>query len=202
MTHQVLRIDSSARGAESNSNRITTYIWERLQAQGAEQISHHDLGSNPLPPMAAEDLVGVHGSSSEGRDSLRGHLALSEALIAEVKQADTLIIGAPLYNFGIPATLKQWVDYIARAGQTFRYTENGPQGLSGIRDAYVVVATGGTAVGSDWDHASAYLSTVLGFIGVENIHIVDAAGSKSAPEQVIERAQAQVDEIIAGRLAA
>ena len=148
-----------------------------------------------MPQITAEDLIDLHSGSNVDRTSLKEHLNLSENLITELKTSDALVIGVPMYNFGVPVVLKQWIDYIARAGQTFKYTEKGPVGLSGVKQAYVVIASGGTPVGSPMDHVSPYLKTVLGFIGVETVHIIDAAGSKGATEKVIAEAKAQVDEI-------
>ncbi|MFL0797337.1 MAG: NAD(P)H-dependent oxidoreductase [Cellvibrionaceae bacterium] len=194
---RVIRIDSSARGTSSNSNQITAYLAQQLQEQGAELLKAYDLGVSPLPHLSSEELVAVHGSVDTGNEYLLERKALSDQLIAELKQADTLVLGAPMYNFGVPAVLKQWVDYIARAGETFRYTENGPQGLTGIENAYVVVATGGTPVGSDWDHVSGYLKTVLSFIGVKHVHIVDASGSKGNTEEILAAGREQVDAFLA-----
>ena len=187
-----LHINSSAQMLNSNTREIGQYLADALKAP----VTHRDLALNPLPAISSEDLIGVQTTSDVERPSLKQHLTLSDELIAELKQADTLIIGAPMYNFGIPVVLKQWIDYIARAGQTFRYTENGPVGLSEVKQAYVVIASGGTPVGSPMDNVSSYLKTVLGFIGVETIHIIDAAGSKGTTDKVISEAKAQIDSII------
>ncbi len=194
----ILRIDTSARTKNANSRAVISYLIEQLSEANAAAVVHRDLAQQPLPAISAEDLIDLHGSNAADRESLQQHWALSNELIAELKAADTLVIGAPMYNFGIPATLKQWLDFICRAGETFRYTENGPQGLTGIEHAYVVVASGGTAVGSAMDFVSDYMRAVLGFIGVKHVHIIDAAGSKRTPEKVIAHAQQQVDALLVG----
>ncbi len=193
---RVIRIDSSARGKSSNSNQITGYITELLQENGVELLRHYDLGVEPLPSLSSEELVAVHGSLQNESQRLQKRKVLSDRLISELKQADVLVIGAPMYNFGVPGVLKQWVDYIARAGETFRYTENGPEGLSDIESAYVVVATGGTPLGSDWDYVSGYMETVLGFIGVKNVHIIDVAGSGRDADRIVAAGRRQVDELL------
>jgi len=174
------------------------------EATGSGQAAGHqeqgtvtrDVGQALLPQISAQDLVDLHASTDSDRASLAAHTQLSETLIAELKAADTLVIGAPVYNFGVPVSLKQWIDYVARAGKTFRYTADGPVGLTGVKRAFVVVSSGGTPIGSAMDHVSAHLKTVLGFLGVERVHIIDASGSKGQPEQIIAAAQAQIDSLI------
>jgi FMN-dependent NADH-azoreductase len=121
---------------------------------------------------------------------------LSEQLIDELKNADTLVLAAPIYNFGIPATLKQWIDSICRAGVSFKYTEQGPVGLLGVKRAFIITASGGTPVGSDIDFASRYLEHICKFIGVSEVFHIDASGSKRTPEQVIAQGKQQVDALM------
>lgn len=143
--------------------------------------------------------MGVHGSLQDDRASLRHHLALSNELVAELKQADTLVLGVAMYNFSVPAYLKQWIDYVCRAGVSFRYTENGPEGLIGVQRAFIVTASGGTPIGGDWDFASCYLEHICRFLGVNEVFQIDVSGSKGAPEQVLAAARRQIDELLAQR---
>ena len=120
-------------------------------------------------------------------------LALSNALVAELQAADVIVIGAPVYNFGVPAAFKAWIDQVARAGLTFKYTEYGPKGLLEGKRAIVAVASGGTEVGSDIDFATGYIRHVLGFIGIEDVVFVaadkltvDAEASQNAASQAVE----------------
>ena len=195
----ILHIDTSANLESSNSRILSQYIVDKLTRNSADgtNILRRDLAKDILPQINAEDLVDLHASKHSGSASLAAHLELSDALIEELKSAQTLVIGLPLYNFGVPVVFKQWIDYVARAGQTFRYTEQGPVGLSGVKNAYVVIASGGTPVGSPMDHLSGYMQTVLRFIGVENVHIIDASGSKGATDKVIEQAKVQVETLLA-----
>ena len=190
----VLHINSSARLNHSNTRIIGQYLVDAL----GEPVVSRDLAQQPLPPISAEDLMAVHGSSDSLRDSLQPQLALSEQLIDELKDAETLVLGAPMYNFGIPASLKQWIDAICRAGVSFKYTKQGPVGLLNVRRAFIITATGGTPIGSEIDFASRYLEHICKFLGIPEVFHIDASGSKSTPEQVIAQGKQQVDALIAG----
>lgn len=188
----VLHINSSARLNHSNTRIIGQYLVDTL----GEPVVSRDLVQHALPPITAEDLIAVHGSSDSQRASLQPQLALSEQLIDELKDADTLVIGAPMYNFGIPASLKQWIDAICRAGVSFKYTEQGPEGLLNVRRAFIITASGGTPIGSEMDFASRYLEHICRFLGIPEIFHIDASGSKGTPEQVIAQGKQQVDALI------
>lgn len=191
----ILHIDSSARLDNSNSRIVSNYLVSQLN-QGT--VIYRDLVRDALPPMSADDIVGVHGShDAVGNESLQRHLQLSETLIDEMKAADTIVFGLPMYNFSVPAYLKQWIDYVCRAGVTFRYTANGPEGLTGIKTAYIVTASGGTTVGGEADFASTYLEHICRFLGIEDIHQIDASGSKRDPEAAIAAAKTTIDELLA-----
>jgi FMN-dependent NADH-azoreductase len=177
----ILHIDSSARLTGSNTRIIGQYLVNTLNTT----VVHRDLAVHPLPPISAQDLMGVHT-----------HLALSDQLIQELKNADTLVIGAAMYNFGIPASLKQWIDAICRAGVSFKYTAQGPVGLLNIKRAFIITATGGTPVGSNMDFASGYLAHICKFLGVQEVLHIDASGSKGTPEQIIESGKQQVDNLL------
>lgn len=188
----VLHIDSSARLEGSNTRIIGQYLVNALKTE----VVHRDLAMNPLPPISAEDLMGVHGSSDDSRDSLNTHLAISEQLIQELRDADTLVIGAPMYNFAIAASLKHWIDAICRAGVSFKYTEQGPVGLLNIQRVFIITGTGGTPVGSQMDFVSGYLTHIFGFLGVKDIFQIDASGSKGSPQQIIDSGKQRVDELL------
>ena len=189
----VLHINSSARLNHSNTRMIGHYLVDAL----GEPVVSRDLAQQALPPISAEDLIAVHGSSDNQSDSLQAQLTLSQQLIDELKNAETLVLGAPMYNFGIPASLKQWIDAICRAGVSFKYTEQGPVGLLNVRRAFIITATGGTPIGSKMDFSSRYLEHICGFLGIPEVFHIDASGSKGTPEQVIARGKLQVDELLA-----
>jgi FMN-dependent NADH-azoreductase len=167
---QVLKIDASGRSDGSVSRELSDRIAKRL-AQGG-RIAARDL-NNHLP-FIDEEWIGANFTPADDRtDEQKQKLALSDSLIAELRAADTLVIGTPVYNFGIPATLKTWVDHIARAGVTFRYTENGPEGLLEGKKAVVAYASGGVPLGAPVDHVTPYLKTVLEFVGITDVEFLD-----------------------------
>lgn len=170
MTKTVLRIDASARHTGSESRALTQRIVDRL---APTTVITRDLAV-AVPAIDGDWLNANWTPEDQRTDTQRETLALSDTLIAELKAADTIVIGAPIYNFGIPATLKTWVDLIARAGITFKYSETGPQGLLTGKRAIVAITSGGTQVGSEIDFASGYLRHVLGFIGITDVQFVAA----------------------------
>ncbi|MBV1959484.1 MAG: NAD(P)H-dependent oxidoreductase, partial [Pseudomonadales bacterium] len=109
------------------------------------------------------------------------------------------VLGVAMYNFSVPAYLKQWIDYVCRAGVSFRYTENGPEGLTGVERAFIVTASGGTPIGSDMDFASRYLEHICRFLGVTEVIHIDAGGFKESANAVIEAAKQQIDALLAQR---
>ena len=170
MTKTVLRVDASARHSGSESRALTQRILDRLAPDG---VINRDLAV-PLPAIDADWLNANWTPEDQRSDAQRQTLALSDTLIEELKAAETIVIGAPIYNFGIPATLKTWVDLIARAGITFKYSEAGPQGLLTGKRAIVAITSGGTQIGSEIDFASGYLRHVLGFVGITDVQFVAA----------------------------
>lgn len=173
MTHNILRIDASARITGSITRDLNDQVVNLLSDERSVKVVLRDLTS-PLPQIT-EDWVGANFTAANERsDMQRAALELSDTLVAELHAADTLLIGLPIYNFGVPASLKAWIDMIARVGETFRYSENGPVGLLKNKRAIVTVSSGGTKVGSDIDFATGYLSHVLGFVGITDVKIVTA----------------------------
>ena len=124
--------------------------------------------------------------------------------MSELRDADVVVMGVPVYNFSIPAVLKAWIDMISRARLTFRYTENGPVGLLQGKKAYIVVASGGVAVGSDYDFATPYLRHALAFIGITDIEFVAAEQLNSKRDESLDAARVQIADLVytAPRLAA
>ncbi|MEX0351431.1 MAG: FMN-dependent NADH-azoreductase [Paracoccaceae bacterium] len=170
MTQTILHIDASARLQNSTTRDLSERI---VRALGANRIIRRDLAT-PLP-LITETWVEANFTPAEDRDPVqRDVLSLSDSLVEEVKRADTIVIGLPIYNFSVPAAFKAWLDLIARAGLTFKYSENGPVGLLQGKRAVLAVASGGTAVGSDYDFATGYARHVLGFIGITDVEIVAA----------------------------
>ncbi|MEY8881761.1 FMN-dependent NADH-azoreductase [Donghicola sp. XS_ASV15] len=193
MTKTVLRIDSSVRKEGSISRDLTSRILERLSP---EQVITRDL-TEELPLIDGE-WVGANFTPADQRtDAQKDVLSLSDTMIAELNEADTIVIGLPIYNFSVPARLKAWVDQVARAGVTFRYTEAGPQGLLEGKRAILAVASGGTPVGSEIDFATTYMKQVLGFIGITDVTIVAADQLAVDADGSVKNAYNAVEQIAA-----
>ena len=175
MTHTVLNIQASARHDGSVTRQLSDKILTEI---AADQTITRDLATG-LPLIDAAWLAANFTLADDRTDVQRETLALSDSLITEIKQADTIVIGSPVYNFSVPAVLKAWIDQIARVGVTFKYTPDGPVGLLSGKRAIIVIASGGTPVGSDIDYASGYLKHIMGFIGITDVTIIaaDALGN-------------------------
>ncbi len=177
-TIKILRIDSSARRDTSETRALSDALIGRIETTANTAVTHRDLAVD-APSLVNEAWVGANFTDSEARsDTQVAELAASDALVAELEAADVIVIGAPIYNFSIPAVLKAWIDMVARAGVTFRYGENGPEGLLENKQAYVVMASGGVPIGSAMDFASPYLRHLLGFIGIHDVEFISAAEVK------------------------
>ncbi len=173
MTH-ILRVDASMRNEGSVSRVLADKLVARL-ATADSTITERDLAKGI--DLIDEAWIGANFTDPADRtDAQKAALAKSDALVQELREADTLVITAPVYNFHVPAALKAWIDMIARARETFRYTENGPEGLLTGKKAYIVVTSGGTVLGSEYDFISGYLRHILGFIGITDVSFIDSSG--------------------------
>ena len=191
MSTKVLRIDASARRDGSVSRDLVSRIIDRLDA---DHVTARDLADGL--PLITEAWVSANFTPADQRSAAQQDaLALSDTLIAEVQAADTVVIGLPIYNFGVPAALKAWIDLVARAGVTFRYTENGPVGLLEGKRAIVAVASGGTEAGSDIDFATGFLRHVLGFIGITDVTFVAADRLMLDAESAVAKARSAIDAL-------
>ena len=193
MTDTVLRIDASARQDGSVSRTLADRVIARLSPL---KVVTRDL-SDPLPLIDATWIGANFTAADERTAEQKELLALSDRLIDEIRQADTLVIGLPIYNFGVPSGFKAWIDMVARAGVTFRYTEAGPEGLLTGKRAILAVASGGTEVGSDFDFATSYARHVLGFIGIAEVEIVAADRLMVDAEASHKAAEAQIEALAA-----
>ncbi len=189
MTTNILRIDASARFEGSVTRELNDTIINRFAANGPVSVTERDLARTPLPQID-ETWVGANFTPADNRtEEQAAKLSLSDSLIEEVKAADVLVIGLPIYNFSLPAALKAWIDLIARAGVTFAYTAEGPKGLLEGKRAIVTVSSGGVPVGSDYDFATGYLRHVLGFVGITDVVLVAADGQNMDAEAANRKAQ-------------
>ncbi len=192
MTQNILRIDASARRTGSVSRDLVSKIIDRIGPSAS--VTTRDLAEGMS--LIDESWVGANFTPAADRsDEQREKLALSDTLVAEINAADTLVIGLPIYNFGVPAALKAWVDQVARAGVTFQYSEYGPKGLLEGKRAIVAVASGGTEAGSDIDFATGYIRHVLGFIGITDVEFVTADRLMVDADGTMAKALEQVEAL-------
>lgn len=188
----ILHIDSSARLTGSVTRDLTAKIVDKLG--GA--VIRRDL--TQALPQISDAWVNASFTPADQRDTVQTDtLSLSDQLVQELKDADTIVIGLPVYNFGVPAALKAWIDLIARAGVTFRYSDTGPEGLLTGKRAILAVATGGTEVGSDIDFATGYMKHVLGFLGIHDVQVIAADRVMAQADQAMADAQAAIDRLAA-----
>ena len=173
----ILTITASIRAeGESVSRSLGQSIAQGLAAKTGASITTRDLAANDLPYVSAERFAANLTPAADRTPEQAELAAIADTLIAELQAADTIVIAAPVYNFGPPATLKAWADLVARAGTTFQYTANGPQGLLKGKKAYLAIASGGTPVGSDVDFMSRWLTFFLGFLGITDVTMIAADG--------------------------
>ncbi len=199
---KVLLVTSSPRGDASHSSRIARHLADQLaSAQPKATVVARDLFREP-PPHIGEDFVTALGTPAEQRTPAQSAaVALSDRLIAELFAADAIVIASAMINFGVSSTLKTYIDYLLRAGSTFRYTANGPEGLVKGKKAYIVQASGGVyseGPMKPFNFQDTYLKHVLGFIGiteVEVIHIEGVAFGAEATEKALSSAAGRVSAL-------
>jgi FMN-dependent NADH-azoreductase len=174
---KLLHIDSSAR-VSSVTRRLTARFaeeWKKNHPDG--EVIYRDLTATTLP-LISDDWDATHLEESKLAPAQRSYLSTSDVLIAELQAADVVVIGAPMYNFSIPASLKGWIDHTVRIGKTFGYGPNGPQGLVGEKKAVVITARAGAyekgTARETWDFQEPYLRHILGFIGLTDVTFIHA----------------------------
>jgi len=194
MTQQILRIDASMRKNGSYSRPLSERLIAQLKRQTPSEVKVRDLADGI--PFINEAWIEANFTDVTTRTAeQRSILSCSDALVSELKSADILVIGLPIYNFNVPAAFKAWIDQVVRAKLTFRYNDNGPEGLLENKKAYVILSSGGTQLGSDLDFISDYIHHVLGFVGIKDVTIVDSSGIGQDEEKVIAKSHAIIDRI-------
>jgi FMN-dependent NADH-azoreductase len=172
----LLKIQSSLFGANSQSSQLADrFIDSWLVKHPGGQVVTRDLNTNPVPHLTAERFAAFASKADDRTTDQQAVLNFSDALIAELKSADTVVLAVPMYNFSVPSTLRAYFDHVARAGITFRYTASGPQGLLQGKQAYVFVTRGGFYTEAN-DTVTPYLRQFLGFIGITAVQFVYAEG--------------------------
>ena len=198
---KILQINASARSSGANSTRLADSISARLLEKNPQAVRElRDLARHPHPVLDETALGALFTPADQRTPEQAARVALDDALIAQVQAADVLVLGVPMYNFGVPVQLKTWIDAIARAGVTFRYTEKGPEGLLKGKKVYVALARGGLYRDTPADSQVPYLKSVLGFLGLIDVEFIYAEGlalgAESASKAFAE-AEAQIEELIA-----
>lgn len=196
MSKSILSITASAQQEHSLSRQLGEALITRLQEQ--EQIDdliERDLSRNDVALITQEHIAAFYTPESDLNDQQARLLEQSDTLVEEVLDADILVISTPMYNFSVPASLKAWIDMICRVGKTFRYTEQGPEGLSAIETAYLVVTTGGAPVNSAVDFVVPYLKQVAAFIGVKDVKVIAADATNADRDAAIAKANADIQAL-------
>lgn len=174
---RILQINASLQPEASQSTRLADAIVARLLAQQPDaQSQRRDLGREPVAWLDADALTALFTPAAERTPQQAARVAVDDALIAELQAADVLVLGVPMYNFGMPAQLKAWLDAVTRARVTFQYADAGPVGLLTGKRVYVAHSRGGQYRGTPLDHVTAQLDTQLGFLGLHDVHHVYAEG--------------------------
>jgi FMN-dependent NADH-azoreductase len=197
MMKSILLVNASLNGDKGNSHSLSSQFVEQLASTQQVSITDRDLNQTPLAHLSESEMAAWMTPEAERTDNQVALEKVSSELIKEVTESDILVIGMPMYNFGVPSTFKAWIDRIARAGITFKYTETGPVGLLKDKKVIIVAARGGLYEGTDKDTQSKYLTDVLGFLGLTDVTFVYAEGLAMSDnqEQSLAKAKQQLTEL-------
>jgi FMN-dependent NADH-azoreductase len=200
----ILQLTASLFGDNSQSSRLAGEFVQTLQnlsnVKPGTSVITRDLASRPVPHLTAERFLALNTPAEQRTLEQQRVVAESDALVDELKRADVIVIGLPMYNFGVPSTLKAYFDHVARAGVTFRYTAGGPEGLLKGKKAYVFATRGGRYAGTPADLQTAYVRQFLGFIGIQDVEFVYAEGLAMGAEHrdaALRNAEARIEQLAA-----
>jgi|TARA_B110000211_G_scaffold131431_1_gene150934 FMN-dependent NADH-azoreductase len=187
----VLRVDASMRTEGSISRSLADKLITQLNA---DTLTRRDL-ANGTSIIDQEWINANFTDPADRTEQQKQTLLTSDDYVNELKAADVLVIATPIYNFHVPAALKAWVDLVARARETFRYTETGPVGLLKNKKAYIIVTSGGTALQSEYDFVTAWLTHILSFIGIDDVTYLDASALMMNEDEAVSRATSAINQI-------
>lgn len=200
MTH-LLQINSSILSDDGQSTRLANAFVARWRAAHPDgRVTVRDLARDEIPHLTGERFAALTTPAEKRTPAQAEVAAFSDALIDEIRAADVVVLGLPMYNFGVPSMLKAWFDHIARAGVTFRYTPEGPVGLLGDREVYVLAARGGIYEGTPSDTQTAYVRDFLAFLGLSDVHFVYAEGLAMGEDRktaALADAEARIEKLAA-----
>ena len=205
MSTNLLHVDSSILGANSVSRTLSASVVAQLRKSNpAIQVTYRDLAAAPIPHLSGDYLAAGQAGEARHEPAMQANLALGSEVLEEFLAADTIVLGLGFYNFGIPSQLKAWVDRLAIAGKTFRYTEQGPVGLAGGKRVVIAIARGGFygpgSPTASFEHAESYLRGVFAFFGIDKIEVVAAEGmavGSEARNAAIKQAKEKVASLSA-----
>lgn len=187
MTKHILRVDGSMRKNGSYSRKLVDSLMAQLNKKEQYTTKVRDLSDGV--PFINEQWIGANFTAFNERTAAQhAELLQSDALVTELQEADVIVIGLAIYNFSVPAAFKAWIDQVVRSKVTFRYADNGPEGLLENKKVYVVIASGGTQVGSDIDFFSAHVRHILAFIGIKDVTFIDSSGIRRDEAKVLAHA--------------
>jgi FMN-dependent NADH-azoreductase len=191
---QILFVKTSLNGEQSSSNKLANELISKIETQTPVNVVTRDVATSPLPHLTQTEMQ-AWMTAEEERTTEQAEMAnLSHFLIEEVQQSDTIVVAMPMYNFGVPSTFKSWVDRVARAGITFRYSENGPVGLLKDKKVIIVATRGGMYQGTEKDSQTQFLKDVFSFIGLTDVRFIYAEGLNMADgQQNLANAQSEID---------
>lgn len=197
----ILQVNNSVFGDDGVSSRLAdTFVAQERTRRDEARVLRRNLGDHPVPHLTAERFRAALTPPEERSAEQAREAAIADELVEELQAADVLVLGVPVYNFHVPSPLKAWFDHVARAGTTFRYTENGPEGLLKGRKAYVFMASGGQYAETSMDFAAPWLRHMLGFLGIDDVTVVRAEGMAMGEEtsrQAIEAANQRIAALAA-----
>lgn len=197
----ILQINASAKRQGSESTRLANTIVAHLQNSDPKAtLTLRDLAANPMLALDETALGALFTPESGRTPEQAARVALDDVAIAEIQAADVIVLGVPMYNLGIPAQLKNWIDAITRARVTFQYTANGPEGLLKGKTVYLALTRGGQYRDTAIDTQVPYLKTIFGFLGISDVHLIYAEGLAMGPE-VAAASFARAEEEIAAEFA-
>ncbi len=203
---KILQINSSLYSGNGQSSRLADEFVAKLRTgnPGAELVVR-DLAREPVPHLDEPRFQAFLEKAEKRNDFQKSVVAYSDTLIGELRRAEVIVLGLPMYNFGVPSQLKSWIDHIARAGETFTYSAKGPVGLLTGKKAYVIAARGGLYAGSPADTQTAYIRNFLAFVGITDVEFVYAEGlaiSAESREKSLAAARGKIGTFFAERIAA
>ncbi|WFE71322.1 NAD(P)H-dependent oxidoreductase [Halomonas sp. M1] len=199
MTTQALMVTSSILGDNGQSNALAHHFKALAESRSGVAVTHRDVVANALPHLAIEELGAWQTPAEERSAEQKALAAYSDELLAELRANDVLVLAVPMYNLGIPSQLKAWFDRVLRAGETFRYTENGPQGLIEGKRAIILAARGGQYAGTELDSQTPHLKTMLGLMGINDVEVVFAEGLNMGDEKrdaALKEAFQAIDQLV------